>query len=168
MSENKTKIISNIIIALIIAAAMIVSCFLGVKGLAEYKSKKNHINIKGIATQQITSDKIEWSGDYKVNKVNLKDGYTALEGDKEKVLNYLVEKGFKEEELIFSAISTREIHVVSDEGMYTDKIASYDLIQTVTIRSEEIDKVTDLSRKATELIYEDVQFKSYAPEYIYT
>lgn len=168
MSESKTKMIGNIIIALILAVAMIFSCFLGVRGLAEYKSKKNHINIKGIATQQITSDLIEWSGDFKVNNVNLKNGYATLETDKKKVVNYLVGKGFKEEELIFSAISTQEKNVINENGMYTNDIASYDLTQTVTIRSAEIDKVTDISRKATELIYEDVQFQSYAPAYIYT
>ncbi len=168
MNESKTKAISNIIIAVILAAAIILSCFIGVRGLAEYKSKKNHISIKGVATQQIISDRIEWSGDYTVNEGNIKDGYVALEADKNKVLNYLVGKGFKEEELVFSAISTQPKYAMNENGMYTNEISSYDLSQTVTIRSEDIDNVTDVSRKATELIYEDVQFQSYAPKYIYT
>lgn len=168
MSESKTKIIGSIIIASILAVAMIISCFLGVKGLADYKQKKNNINIKGIATQQITSDRIEWSGDYCVFESNIKAGYAALEADKTKVRNYLVGKGFNEEDLIFSSISIKEINAIDENGYQTNEITGYELSQTVTIRSEEIDKVTQISRTSTDLILEDVQFQSYAPAYIYT
>lgn len=168
MNENKQRIIGNIIIALILSAAMVASCFAGVNGLAEYKRRKYDIDIKGYTTQQIISDLIVWSGIYEVEAENLKDGYNALEGNKEIVKNYLMDKGIVEEDLIFSSISTIENYKVNELGAYTDEIGSYTLAQTVTISSNEIDKVTDISRNATELLNEGVQFESYAPEYHYT
>ncbi|HWT75207.1 MAG TPA: SIMPL domain-containing protein [Mobilitalea sp.] len=168
MYENKPKIIGNIIVALILSLAAIISVYIGVYGLAEYKSKKNSIDIRGCAVQQITSDLIVWTGYFDVQALDMKDGYNRLEADREKVKNYLVGKGFKEEELIFSAISTDEKYVLNEYGSDTNKIANYDLSQTVTISSNEIDKVTEVSRNATELLNEDVQFESYAPEYHYT
>jgi hypothetical protein len=57
---------------------------------------------------------------------------------------------------------------VSDYGTQTNKIDYYDLSQTVTIRSNEIDKITEISRKATELLNEGVAFQSEAPQYLYT
>jgi hypothetical protein len=168
MNENKQRIIGNIIIALILSAAIVVSCFAGVNGLAEYKRKKYDINIKGYTTQQITSDLIVWSGTYDVDAKKLQDGYNDLEGKKEVVKNYLINKGFTEEDLVFSSISIKENKMVNELGITTNEIGDYTLSQTVTISSNEIDKVTDVSRNSTELLNEGVQFKSYEPEYHYT
>lgn len=168
MNENKNRIIGNIIIALILSAAMIASCFIGVNGLAEYKRKKYDIDIKGYTTQKITSDLIVWSGIYDIDSENLKDGYNVLEGTKKIVKSYLMDKGIAEEDLVFSSISIHENYIVNEQGVNTNEIGSYRLAQTVTISSNEIDKVTDISRNATELLNEGVHLESYAPEYHYT
>jgi hypothetical protein len=168
MNESKFKIYGNIIIALILSSSIIISCFIGVNGLAEFKRKKYEINIKGYSKQQILSDWIIWTGYYDVQADNLKDGYGLLETDKEKVKNYLLNKGFAEEDLIFSSISVTEKHALNEYGGYTNEVIGYNLAQTVTISSDEIDRVTELSRNATELLNEGVQFQSQAPEYHYT
>lgn len=165
---TKTRVFGNITIALILAIAMVTSCFIGVKGLSDFKSKKNQIEIKGYTKQQITSDLIVWSGYYDIQATDLKQGYAMLEISKEKVLNYLVNKGYTKEELIFSSISVSEERALNEYGSYTNEIVGYTLAQTVTISSSEIDRVTELSRNATELLNEDVQFQSNAPEYHYT
>ena len=168
MNEHKTRFIGNIIVASILAIALVLSCFIGVRGLAEFKRKKYDIAIKGYAKEQIISDRIVWSGVFDVQAVDPKTGYSLIEVDKLKVKNYLMSKGISEEELIFSSISIKENHVLNEYGGYTNEIADYNLIQTVTISSGEIDKVTEISRIATELLNEGVQFQSYAPEYHYT
>lgn len=168
MKEIRQKIIGNIIVALILAAAGIFSCFIGVKGLADYKEKRNDIDIRGYSKQQIVSDLIVWTGFYDVQAANLKDGYSLLETDRDKVKNYLVQQGFKEEDLIFSSISINENHVLNEYGGWTNEIQDYGLSQTVTISSDQIDKVTEVSRNSTDLLNEGVQFQSYAPEYHYT
>lgn len=168
MNESKTKVIGNIIVALILSIAVISSCFVGVNGLAEFKRKKYNINIKGYTKQQILSDWIVWTGYYDVEADDLKDGYALLEADKEKVNSYLSAKGFKEENLIYSAISISEKYSLNEYGGYTNEVIGHKLAQTVTISSDDIDKVTELSRNATELLNEGVQFQSQAPEYHYT
>jgi hypothetical protein len=168
MNENKPKITGNIIVALILSISIIISCFIGVKGLADYKQKKYVIQIKGYTTQQITSDMIVWSGIFDVDAENLKDGYNDLESNKEKVKNYLIGKGIAEEDLIFSSISINEKYILNEFGNNTNKIDGYNLAQTVTISSSEIYKITEISRNSTELLNEGVQFESYAPEYHYT
>jgi hypothetical protein len=168
MAEHKQKIVGNIIIALILAMAMIISCYLGVYGLAQYKAKKNSIDIKGSATQQITSDLIVWTGAFTVQADDLKKGYSRLGEDKDKVIKYLTGKGLSEETLVFSSITTNKIYGQNEYGSYTNEVTGYNLTQMVTISSNEIDKITEISRDATELLNEDVQFQSYAPEYIYT
>lgn len=168
MNESKLKVVGNIIIALILSLSVILSCFIGVKGLSEFKRKKYNINIKGYTKQQILSDWVVWTGYYDVEADNLKDGYALLEADKERVNNYLIGKGFKEEDLIYSSISISEKYSLNEYGGRTDEVIGHNLAQTVTISSDNIDKVTELSRKATELLNEGVQFQSQAPEYHYT
>ncbi|NLJ97630.1 MAG: SIMPL domain-containing protein [Clostridiales bacterium] len=168
MNESKTKVIGNIIVALILSIAVVFSCFIGVNGLAEFKRKKYSINIKGYTKQQILSDWIVWTGYYDVEAENLKEGYALLEADKDKVNNYLIGKGFKEEDLIYSSISISERYSLNEWGGYTNEVIGHKLAQTVTISSSDIDKVTELSREATELLNEGVQFQSQAPEYHYT
>lgn len=53
-------------------------------------------------------------------------------------------------------------------GQYTNEIESYRLYQHVEIRSQDVDKITVLSREATELINQGVEFQSYPPQYFYT
>lgn len=168
MNEHGWKMISNIGIALILAIAMVSSCIIGVSGLAEYKRKKYDIDIKGYSKQQITSDLITWSGYYDIQAADLKDGYNKLDADKQKVMKYLTDKGFKEEELIFSSISITENHALNEYGGRTNEIVDYTLAQTITISSGEIERVTELSRNATELLNVGVQFQSGTPEYHYT
>lgn len=169
MNESKFKTYGNIIIALILSIAVVFSCFIGVNGLAEFKRKKYSINIKGYTKQQILSDWIVWSGYFDVQAENLKDGYSLLETDKVKVMKYLTDKkGFEEKDLIFSSISISERYSLNEYGGYTNEVIGYNLAQTVTISSDEIDRVTELSRNATELLNEGVQFQSQAPEYHYT
>ncbi len=168
MNESKMKTYGNIVVALILAISVVISCIIGVNGLAEFKRKKYSINIKGYTKQQIISDWIVWSGYYDVQAENLKDGYALLEADKEKVNSYLTNKGFVEDDLVYSSISISETHALNEYGGYTNEIIGYNLAQTVTISSEDIDKVTKISRNATELLNEGVQFQSKAPEYHYT
>lgn len=168
MNESKLKVFGNIIIALILSLSIIISCIIGVKGLADFKRKKYSINIKGYTKEQIISDWIVWTGYYDVEAESLKDGYALLEADKEKVNAYLTGKGFKEEDLIYSSISISEKFSLNEYGGRTNEVIGYNLAQTVTISSDDINKVTEISRKSTELLNEGVQFQSQTPEYHYT
>jgi hypothetical protein len=50
----------------------------------------------------------------------------------------------------------------------TNEIDFYTLDQTVEINSGEVDSITDISRKSTELISQGIVFTSYPPQYFYT
>lgn len=168
MNETKGKGIIGIIIALIFVAGFVLSAFIVTNGLVEIKSSKTNIIVTGSAKQQITSDLIVWSGSFNTQSPNFQDAYRILEASRNKVKNYLVNKGMKEEELVFSAIDTMPTYVISDYGNSTNEIDYYTLTQTVTISSSEMDKVTDISRTATELLNDGVAFQSNPPQYLYT
>jgi len=168
MSELKSKITANIIIAVIAALAIVISSMILVDGVEKIKGGNNRIIVTGSAKQQITSDLIVWTGSFHAKSPVLQEAYAMLETDKSKVMDYLVTQGVPEDKIVFSSISTSTYYIILPSGQYTSDVDYYELYQTVTISSEEIDKVTEISRNVTELINEGVQFQSNAPQYMYT
>lgn len=166
--DAKWKGICCIAVSVILVIGIIVSAVIFTNGLVQIKSTRTKIMVTGSAKKQITSDMIVWSGYFSANSASLQDAYSILEANRKKVADYLVAKGLKEEELVFSSISTDPVYMLDYNGDYTNEIESYTLSQTVTISSAEIDKVAEVSRSITELLNEGVEFQSYDPQYLYT
>lgn len=168
MNESKVKYIWPIIVAVILAVGLITSVVIGTNGIVKIKSSANTIMITGSAKQQITSDLIVWTGRFDERSPEITDAYAKLEASRGKVEKYLESKGIRKEDIVFSAINTNIFYQLSDYGMYTNEVDYYDLSQTVTISSSDIDGITNLSRNATELINEGISFISDPPQYLYT
>lgn len=169
MNELRNKTLGNILIAVILVVGAITSSVIITNGLVTIKSSRTSIVVTGSAKQQITSDLIVWTGAFNTQSKDLKDAYSKLEANRAIISKYLVDKGVAKEDLVFSSINTNINYVVSEySGMYTNEIDFYDLSETVTISSNEIDKITEISRNATELLNEGVAFQSNAPQYLYT
>lgn len=168
MNESKYKTIGNIIVAIILAVSIITASIVGVNGIVKIKSNRTSLVVTGSAKQQITSDLIVWTGYFNTQSQILTDAYAKLETSRTKVKKYLIRQGIGEDQLVFSSITTSPYYIYNENGVSTNQVDYYDLSQTVTIRSGEIDKVTDISRNATQLLNDDVQFQSYEPQYMYT
>ena len=171
MNESKGKFfggIAGIIIAIILVIGGIASSLIVTNGIVEVKRSKTNITVTGSAKQQITSDLIVWTGNFSAKSPILQEAYTKLESDRASVENYLTAQGIAKEDLVFSSIATSMDYVISDYGVTTNQIEAYNLSQTVTVSSSEIDKVTEISRNATVLLNQGVAFESYAPQYFYT
>ncbi len=169
MNEFSNKrAISNILVAIILVVGAIASSMILINGVVKVKSSQTNIIVTGSAKQQITSDLIVWTGSFNTQSNQLQDAYAKLETSRDKVSDYLVKQGLSKEDIVFSSINTNINYVMNDYGVYTNIVDSYNLSQTVTISSGEIDKITDISRRATELLSEDVAFQSDPPQYFYT
>ena len=87
------------------------------------------------------------------------------------IRNYLVENGVTEEEMVFGSISIskRYRYEYNDEGYEIGRYEDgYDLYQEISVTSNDVDKVDNISRDITQLIEADVEFNSESPEYYYT
>jgi hypothetical protein len=169
MNEYSNKrALCNIVVALILTIGVIVSSVIMINGVVKVKSSKTNIIVTGSAKQKITSDLIVWTGSFNSQSHELQDAYAKLEVSRNKVSAYLVKQGIGEDDFVFSSINTTINYVMNDMGNYTNEIDNYGLSQTVTISSSEIDKITEISRNATELLNEEVEFQSFPPQYFYT
>lgn len=167
MNQDNKKYIALVLVAVVLAAGLITSTLIATNGLIEIKGSRS-ITVTGSAKQQLKSDLIVWKGYFSCQSPLMAEAYTKLKEDSEKVKKYLLSKGLKEEELVFSSIDSSPIYEVNYNGQYTNNIIAYRLSQRVEISSSEVDKITRISREATELMNEGVEFQSFPPEYFYT
>ena len=158
-----------IILGICIAAATIVSSVILSSGfLKVMKFNREQITVTGSATEEIKSDYIVWKGSITKREADIKTAYKNLKDDLEKTKQFLISKGVKEEELIISQVTTDTVYKKNEKGNDTNDVQGYSLSQDVEIRSNDVDKITQISRKFTDLIDQGILLESKAPEYFYT
>lgn len=157
-----------IIISVVLALGVIISSLIMTNGFVQVKADKDTLTVKGSAKKEIKSDLVVWSGSFSSESVDLKDAYNRIKDSQNKVEKYLIDEGISKDEIVFSSINTIPINRILPSGAYSNEIDRYKLQQTVEIRSKEIDKITEISRKATDIINEGVSFRSNMPQYFYT
>ena len=91
----------------------------------------------------------------------------------------MVSKGYTEDKIKFSAISTTTLYESKQQSSYDyeysgkktstgGKVIGYRLVQGVSVESQDVDKIDLLSREVTELINQGVEINSNPPRYLYT
>ncbi len=158
-----------IVLGVCIAAATIISSIILSQGFLKVtKFVKEQINVTGSAQEDIKSDYVVWTCSFTRKQAELPAAYKGLKEDLEKVKQYLIAKGVSDNEIIASQISTERIYKKNEKGNDTNDIEAYRLSQWVEVRSNDVDRITQISRESTELIDGGIEFVSNAPEYFYT
>ena len=158
-----------IILGACFVIATIASTIILSKGLLQFKKfSEEVISVTGSAEKKIESDYIVWRSIFSRRQPQLKAAYVKIQDDLKKVKEYLVSKGIKEEEIVISQVATEVVYKKNEKGNNTNEIEGYLLSQAIEIKSYDVKRTDDVSRKSTELIDQDIQFISGAPEYFYT
>ncbi|MBK7883242.1 MAG: SIMPL domain-containing protein [Chitinophagaceae bacterium] len=156
----------------IIFAIAIIGGFWIVSNAYKYKFKTAEtISVTGLAEKDFVSDQIVWTGTYSSKMLELKPAYAALKESETKIKNYLKGKGIADSEMVFSSVSIDKMFddKYNPQGVkISSEFTGYNLNQSVTVDSKNVDKVEKVSREVTELIESDIEFNSYAPSYYYT
>lgn len=161
----------NYITAAIIGISIIISTFLLSNAFKNRNNVADTISVTGLGSKDFVSDLIVWNSTFSKKNFNLKEAYTELESDRTAIKNYLISKGIKESEIIFSSVSiNKEFTTIMDSNYNTrtETFTGYNLTQSVQVESKEVTKVENISREVTELINSGVELYSNAPEYYYT
>lgn len=164
---------SSVVVALIIAVAAVVCVTIASNGFVRYKTGGggDGLTATGSASCDFESDLIVWRGSFSAYGMTTKEAYEVIKNDAEVVRKYLLDNGVNEEELVFSSvdISQRYRTEYDENGNYVrDYPDGYDLYQSLTVTSSDIDKVEMVSRDITKLIESGIEFASYSPEYYCT
>lgn len=156
------------ILAIILAVGFIIGAWI-LSSTWRYVSRSSvTITVTGSASENIRSDFAVWRGYFAAESGSLTDAYARLKESKEKVNSYLISKGFSQDKIVISSINTINLYVNDNQGMPTSEISGYRLSQDVSIESNDVDKIDNLSRDVTDLINEGIEITSLPPEFTYT
>ncbi len=160
----------NIIAITIASLGFIIGLALLGSAIKNRNKSENTITVTGLGTKTFTSDLITWNGSFSRNSFELQSAYNQLAADKKIINDYLISKGIKSEEMVFSSVDIQKQYNYTPDnyGRSTETFAGYRLSQTVSIESKEVLKVENLSRNITEIINRGIEFTSAPPNYFYT
>ncbi len=161
----------RVISSVVIGIAFIVGLFIIGKAYKYRSTSKETITVTGSAEKDFVSDLIVWKGSYSRKSMDLKSAYAQLKDDENVVKNYLLGKGVQASEMVFSSINiTKEFNYPIDANGRSlgQQFSGYNLTQTVRIESPDVDKINAVSREATELIQQGIEFNSMPPLFYYT
>ena len=159
-----------VVLGVCIAFATILSTVIFSQGLMKImKFQREMISVTGAAEKKIVSDYMVWNLDFSRRDPLMTVAYNKVKADLKVVQDYLTAKGIAATEMIVSPITTEVLYKKNEKsGKDTNEIEGYKLSQNIEVRSSDVQKVTAISREATELINQDIELISNPPEYFYT
>ena len=162
------KVVVSLRAGVVLAAANIVCVLILAWAYTSAKAQPKVISVTGSAKKVIQSDLIVWEARISVNDPDLHSAYERLTTTMQKTVAFLKSRGIAESEVQVSPIVTSKNPVRDANGRETDKVSSYDLVQTVQVTSSDVQRVADTARRSTELIRDGVMLESTPPRYLYT
>ncbi|HEX8247755.1 MAG TPA: SIMPL domain-containing protein [Pyrinomonadaceae bacterium] len=136
-----------------------------------YKSKKDSgdaVTVTGSARKRIKSDLVVWSAGVSYQAPKLADAYSRLSENVPRIKQYLIGKGINENQITISSIASTTLRGRDDNGNETSEITGYSLRQEVEVRSNDVERIAQIAREATELINQGILLESAPPKYYYT
>lgn len=151
-------------------AAILCAVVLGRAYTYKYRSQDT-IVVTGLGETEFVSDLIVWSGALTAESQSVAAGYAQLEANKQKVQQYLKDKGIPDAAVVFEFVNVDKQYepVYSANGNWAgQRFTGYVLRQRFTVESTDVEKVEIVSREISSLIAQGVSIEAYAPDYYYT
>lgn len=126
------------------------------------------ITVTGSAKQDIVSDLAILKGTLSAQQPTAELSYRQLQNEKPALLSYLKSKGFPENKIDFSAITSYPVYERGPSGYQTSNVKGYVYNQRIEIQSNDVNKIKEISIDISSLIEKGVDFKVNNPEYHYT
>lgn len=147
----------------VIIAALVFGLF-----LKHLRASGNTLTSTGSAKMHVTSDSVKLSGSVLRygTQFELPNSYREIAADIEKVKAFLEKQGVTADEYTITPVVLSEQYQYGEGSVGQPK--SYELRQTVTINSKDVEKITKLAENVDELAFAGLLFQSYGTEYLYS
>lgn len=156
---------------IIIASAIVLSSIvLSAAYTQRYRSNTGTITVTGLGETQFTSDFIVIDGRIEVENYDAAEGYRTLEQSRESVITFLTSKGVARENITFDMPNTYKLsESVYENGNYIgSRFAGFNLSQSFTIESRDVDTVEAAARELPSLLARGISIEVDNPMYYYS
>lgn len=162
-TENKSQIFKS---SFVIGIAILLSTVIGAYSFYSIKAMDDAVAVTGSAKKSVVSDQANWSVNFmrSVTLDTIKDGYSKMDGDLKIVKTFFDKNGFKEADLTISPVLMNEVY----ESNSNSANKKYNLVQTISISSNDVKKVDLMSKDIQDLVVGGVIINPQSPQYYYS
>lgn len=156
---------------IIIAVGFVLAAIVVAAAYTEgHKPAQGTISVTGLGETEFTSDLIVIEGNITVEAYEAANAYHALENDRKETIDFLTSKGVKSETITFEMPRTNELYrSIYENGDYVgQQFAGYQISQSFTIESADVDTTESAARELPSLIAEGIDIHVFNPMYYYT
>ena len=135
-----------------------------------YRINNGTIAVTGLGETEFTSDLIVIEGKIEAEKYDAAVAYHNLEEHRNRIVEFLTSKGVTKEAISFDMPYTSELtRSIYENGDYVgQQFAGYNIEQSFTIESNDVDTTEDAARELPSLIAEGLKIRVYNPMYYYS
>lgn len=148
-------------LALILALGLIVAVKAGTGAFS-----KDKISVTGSAYQIVKSDSARLEFEINARKLNKQAAYNTVKSQIPVVMKYLEDKGITDTEI--KAANGYYSYKYTSNGNTTNDIDFYNLSQTVVIKSDDVEKIKDISVDIQSLLDKGIDINVMRPQYFYS
>ncbi|MDQ5957205.1 MAG: uncharacterized protein QG614_180 [Patescibacteria group bacterium] len=135
--------------AIIIGLAIILTALVFRSSANLFANKGDSITVTGSTERYVTSDTAKWNIMLSYRSSDLRTGNQNISKQSDEIKNYLIKNGYKAEEIRTNAAQNFPVCALGPQGYENCSlgIVAYNLNQTVTVESSDVNKVDKLSKE---------------------
>jgi hypothetical protein len=152
----------------IIAGAIVLSVIIFSMVWKSAKNADQTITVTGSAKKAIVSDLGIQRGTLQASSVDRRTAYQVVVQQMPTIMKYLESQGFKKDQIEVFAINGYPIYELNSQGYQTQKVLSYVYSQRFEVRSNDVQKIKELSLTLSSLVEKGLDVSVDMPEYLYT
>jgi len=156
------KVIASIILSIGIAIA---GLFIG-NGIKFFRNFDRSVEVKGLAEQMVKSDLATWSINFSVSGDNLAGLNKTISQNQKLVNDFLVNNGFSVKDIQLGTISVND-NWANQYGNNNEKLPHYQISNSVSVTTANVDLVAKVSQNAGELVNQGVLVTNNNISYFY-
>ena len=118
------------------------------------------VKVKGLAEKDVRADLAIWNIRFQASDNNLSVAKKEMEAQEQTIKNFLNKAGFREEEIIRQGLNMQDAYADAYRDRNTIS-ARYTLDQTLTVRTDHVDLVSNIYPQIGDLVSGGVNFSSY-------
>lgn len=158
---------SPVVLGIIIGLSLMASAAIGGYSFYKVRSLDNTLGVTGSTSKDVRSDMVKWQSSFSriITLEQIKTGYAQMKHDQDLVVKFFKDNGIDEKNINISAVSMNQnYNYQQNSGLPVQ----YILLQNVQVQSNDVDKITALSKNIQPLIDSGVIFSTQSVDYFYT
>ena len=152
--------------SVVIGAAIIIAVIIGgIFYTTKAPNNSNTLTVTGSAKMAVVADNVIWRSSItrNVTAENLKGGYAEIASDLKIVQNFMKQSGINDKEITITPVT-----VMQDWSNNGGAPKSYTLRQAIEVNSQQVDKVTEISKNIQKVVEQGAFFQTDSVEYYYS